>query len=254
MCTIVMLRRPGHAWPLLIAANRDEMADRPWASPARHWPDRPDVVAGHDLTAGGSWLGLNEHGVVAGILNRPGTLGPERGKRSRGELVLEALDHADAVAAAAALIQLNTDAYRPFNMVIADDRDAYWLRHAGTGRIEELDVPEGISMMTAHDMNDLSSPRICRYLPRFEAAKVPDPDKGDWGEWQNLLASRAFDPKVGPRGALTVVTDGPYGTSSSSLIAVPEFVPADVGLPPRKPIWLFAAGRPDEAPYQPVQI
>ena len=54
--------------------------------------------------------------------------------------------------------------------------------------------------------------------------------------------------------ALTVVTDGAYGTSSSSLIAVPEFVPADVGLPPRKPIWLFAAGRPDEAPYQPVQI
>lgn len=254
MCTLVMLRRPGHAWPLLIATNRDEMADRPWAPPGRHWPDRPDVVAGHDLTAGGSWLGLNEHGVVAGILNRPGTLGPERGKRSRGELVLEALDHADAMAAAAALIQLNTDAYRPFNMVIADDRDAYWLRHAETGRIEELDVPEGISMMTAHDMNDLSSPRICRYLPRFEAAKVPDPDKGDWGEWQNLLASRAFDPKAGPRGALTVVTDGPYGTSSSSLIAVPEFVPADVGLPPRKPIWLFAAGRPDEAPYQPVQI
>jgi hypothetical protein len=253
MCTIVLLRRPGHAWPLLIAANRDEMADRPWTPPGRHWPDRPDVVAPQDLTAGGSWLGINEHGVVAAVLNRPGTLGPQPGKRSRGELVLEALDHADAVAAAAALIQLDTTSYRPFNLLIADDREAFWLRHAGTGRVEELEVPEGVSMMTANDLNDLSSARICRYLPRFEAARPPDPDSGDWSDWQTLLASRVFDPKAGPRGALTI-DDGGYGTLSSSLIAVPEFVPADVGAPPRKPIWLFAPGKPGEAPFKPVQL
>jgi hypothetical protein len=254
MCTLVILRRTGHAWPLLVAANRDEMADRPWMPPGRHWPDRPDVVAGQDLTGGGSWLGINEHGVIAGVLNRPGSLGPAPGKRSRGELVLEALDHADAMAAAAALIQIDTAAYRPFNLLIADDRDAYWLRHADTGRVEERDVPPGLSMMTANDLNDLSSPRIGRYLPRFEAAETPDPDAGDWTDWQNLMASRAFDPQAGPRGALTIVTDGPYGTTSSSLIAVPEFVPAEIGGPPRKPIWLFAAGRPDETPYKPVQI
>ena len=76
MCTLVLLRRPGHPWPLLLAANRDEMVDRPWAPPGRHWPDRPEVVAGLDRTAGGSWLGLNDHGVVAAILNRRGSLGP----------------------------------------------------------------------------------------------------------------------------------------------------------------------------------
>ena len=46
MCTVVILRRPEHDWPLLIAANRDEMLARSWLPPARHWPDRPDVAAG----------------------------------------------------------------------------------------------------------------------------------------------------------------------------------------------------------------
>ncbi|MBT3810853.1 MAG: hypothetical protein HOF99_15230, partial [Rhodospirillaceae bacterium] len=63
MCTLVILRRPGHSWPLLIAANRDEMIDRAWQSPARHWPDREDVVGGLDELAGGTWLALNDNGV-----------------------------------------------------------------------------------------------------------------------------------------------------------------------------------------------
>ena len=88
-------------------------------------------MAGLDVQAGGSWLGINDHGVVAGVLNRTGTLGPAAGKRSRGELVLEALDHATAAAAAQALSDLDPNAYRPFNLVIADHREAFWLRHAG---------------------------------------------------------------------------------------------------------------------------
>src|SRR5215469_12226964 len=106
MCTLVILRRPEHAWPVLIAANRDEMINRPARPPGRHWPDRAEVVAGLDLLAGGSWLGLNDWGVAAAVLNRTGSLGPARGMRSRGELVLEALDHASAVEAANALAYL----------------------------------------------------------------------------------------------------------------------------------------------------
>ena len=60
MCTLVILRRPDHPWPVMIGANRDEMIGRPWLPPARHWPDRPEVVAGHDELAGGSWLGIND--------------------------------------------------------------------------------------------------------------------------------------------------------------------------------------------------
>jgi hypothetical protein len=50
MCSVVILRRPDHPrWPLLLAANRDELGTRQTLAPARHWPDRPDVVAGLDL-------------------------------------------------------------------------------------------------------------------------------------------------------------------------------------------------------------
>ena len=79
MCTVVILRRPTHEWPLILGANRDEMLIRPWKPPARHWPDRPDVMAGLDELAGGTWMGLNDTGVVACILNRHGTLGPQDG-------------------------------------------------------------------------------------------------------------------------------------------------------------------------------
>src|SRR5947209_15117669 len=131
MCTLAILRRPEHDWPVIIGANRDEMIGRPAEPPGRHWPDRVEVTAGKDLLAGGSWLGLNDWGVAAAVLNRHGSLGPQPGQRSRGELVLEALDHADAVAAADALTHLEPTAYRSFNLIVADNRDAFWLRHTG---------------------------------------------------------------------------------------------------------------------------
>ncbi len=257
MCTAVLLRRPGHLWPLIFAGNRDEMKDRAWRPPARHWPDRPDLVAGRDEAAGGSWLGLNDHGVFAAVLNRTGSLGPQAGKRSRGELVLEALDHADAAEAARALAQLAVDSYRSFNLVVADNRDAYWLRHAGEaglGRIEVIELPPGLSFMTAHERNDShASARARAFLPRFQAAPAPDPDNGDWGAWQDLLASRLFDTGAGPESAMTVVTDFGFETTSSSLIALPAPV-ADLVVEARKPIWRFAQGRPDLVPFKPIGL
>ncbi len=255
MCTLVILRRPGHDWPLILAANRDEMIDRPWQPPARHWPDRPQVLAGLDELAGGTWLGLNDDGVVAAILNRRGSLGPEEGKRSRGELVLEALDHAEAEAAAAALLHLDPRAYRTFNLVIADAENCYWLRNRGAdgpGRIE-VDAPlAGVSMLTAGDLDDRTSPRIRTYLPRFRDAAAPAPDPqtgGDWTAWQALLKSRDYDPEEGPTAAMSLDTDGGFGTVSSSLVALPAR-PARFGLPPGRAVWLFAPGRPDIAEFQ----
>lgn len=243
MCVLILLRRPGHAWPLLAAANRDEMTDRPWRAPARHWPDRADAVAGLDLEAGGSWLGRNDHGVVAGILNRPGALGPRAGKRSRGELVLEALDHADAAAAADALRALDGRSYRPFNLVVADSHDAFWLRLGADARAVECHpIPAGLSMITAHDLNDPACPRIARNLPRLRAAPAPDPDRGDWAAWRALLAES--EP---PGAALTVRGPGGFGTVSSALLAVPA--PGRGGA---APVWLFAAGPPDETEYRPL--
>ena len=259
MCTVVLLHRPGHDWPVLLAANRDEMSGRPWQAPARHWDDRPDVVAGLDVLAGGSWLGLNDHGVAAAILNRVGTLGPAPGKRSRGELVLDALDHADAALAAEALADLDPAAYRPFNMLLADSDGGYWLRGLGGeaggeegGHVELHPLPPGLHMLTARDIDDRTSPRIDRYLPLFEQAAVPDPAAGDWSAWRKLMAATEHDLKAGPRGAMTIRSEngGGFGTVSSSLIALPR--PTGPGETPLKPVWLFAPGAPDVTEYQPV--
>ena len=241
MCTLILLRRPGHRWPLLIAANRDETVGRPWRAPGRHWPDRPDAVGGKDLEAGGSWLGRNDSGVVAGVLNRPGALGPAPGKRSRGELVLQALDHRDAAAAAEALSVVDGRAYRPFNLVVADARRAFWiaLRSGGRATCRRV-VPEGLSMITSHDLNDPTCPRIRRNLHRFRAAPAPDPDAGDWSVWPEILAES--EPEG---GGLTIRRDG-FGTLSSSLMALPGAGPA------REPVWLFAAGPPDRARHLPL--
>jgi uncharacterized protein with NRDE domain len=248
MCTLVVLRRPGADWPLLVAANRDEMSNRPWQGPGAHWRDRPQVVAGLDRLSGGSWLGVNRHGLMAGVLNRYGTLGPAPGKRSRGELVLEALDHAEAREAAAALGDLNPLAYRGFNLVVADASDAFWLTlREDAGAVEVEALPPGLSMLTARELNDPESPRIRFYKPRFEAAGAPDPELDDWAEWQSLLAAREFEDGAGPGGAMCVELEGGFGTVSSSLLALPED-------PEAKPRWLFCPGRPDREAFHPVTL
>lgn len=252
MCTLIVLYRPAHAWPVLIGANRDEMLNRPWQPPARHWPDRPNVVAGLDETAGGSWFGVNDDGVVAGIMNRAGTLGPAADKRSRGELVLEALDHADANTAAEALTHIDPAAYRAFNLVVADAERVYWLRHVetpGRGRVEATALAPGVSMLTAYDLNDESSPRIRRYLPLVRAAPVPDPEHGEWSSWERILASRDSDAETEREGAMNVVTDFDFGTVSSLLLALPAR--GRFGVQPRL---RFAAGRPDQAEFRDVAL
>lgn len=248
MCTVVIARAPDHDWPLLLAGNRDEMEGRPWKPPAYHWPMAPGVIGGLDELADGSWLALNEHGVVVAVLNRIGTLGPAAGKRSRGELVIEALDHADAVAAAEAMSQLEPGSYRPFNLVVADNRDAFWLRADGHS-IHTVPIPEGVSMLTACELNDPADPRIAMYLPLFRQARLPDPAGGDWTAWQTLLATRAPQGMRDREAGLTFQLDSGFGTRSSSLIALPSMQHA--GVPP---VFLFAAGPPDSAPYSAVLL
>ena len=240
---MILLRRPGHAWPVLMAANRDERLDRPWDPPAAWWPDQPAVTGGRDRNAGGTWMAASRAGVVATVLNRAGSLGPAPGKRSRGELPLLALGAASATAAAALIAGLPAGEWRPFNMVIFDREAGFFLRGLGHGRAEVMPLGEGVSMVTAHEPNDLSSPRTARHLPRFRSAPPPEPDSGNWSSWERLLADGGSSPEEGRAAALNVPPLGGFGTVSASLLAL-----GATGTM----LWRFAAGPPDAAPFREV--
>ena len=249
MCTLVILRRPGGDWPVLIGANRDEMSDRTARLPARHWDDRDNVVAGQDELAGGTWLALNDDRVVAAILNRRGSLGPDPDKRSRGELPLEACDHAEAREATRALALLEPSSYRSFNMVVADTREAFWIKSDGHF-IMTAPIPDGLSMITSHDLNStVNSSRIRFHLNRFRRAPDPKPEANNWDVWKMLLGSRETEPGASFRGSMNVDTDYGFGTVSSSLIALPNVERMGV-----MPQWHYCPDRPDETRYAPVNL
>jgi uncharacterized protein with NRDE domain len=237
MCTVALLWRPGHAWPVMLAANRDEMIDRPWDPPGNWWPERPGVVGGRDRTAGGTWMALNRHGVACCVLNRAGSLGPAPGKRSRGELPLIAVAEPGLERAVRAIARLDAGRWRSFNLVLASAEGAVWMAGQGRGRPEAMPLPEGVSMVTAFDPNDTDSPRVARHLQHFAAAPAPDTD--GWQGWRAVLSDSSGTSveqiNVKPR-------DG-FGTVCSALL----------GLPAKgAPQWLFAAGPPDAAAFEPV--
>ena len=251
MCSIVILRQSDSEWPIIIGANRDEMVERVSLPPGRHWDQQTQIIAGKDVQAGGTWLGVNDYGLVAGVLNRMDTLGPLENKRSRGELVLEALEHADASEALNAIVDLEKDSYRGFNMFIADNTNAYWVKSdEANPLIEYFDIPEGLSMITAYDRNDTNSERIKTYLDQFSIATIPDPVKNDWMDWELLLGS-SYSKSNNPLSAMCVKTDMGFQTVSSSLIALPNFEPK---LALKKPIFRFCPSSPDITPFHEVDL
>ena len=168
MCTLVILRRPEHEWPVIIGANRDEMIDRPALPPARHWPDRDEVVGGLDLLAGGSWLGVNDWGVAAAILNRHGSLGPAPGCARAASWCSKRSTMPTRSPRPRRSSHLDPAAYRTFNLIVADNRDAFWLRHAGGGRVEAHPLQDGLSLIAAGDLDESETPRLALARPRFE--------------------------------------------------------------------------------------
>lgn len=90
MCLIVLAWHAHPAWPLIVAANRDEFHQRP-AEPLHWWPDEPRIAAGRDLQAGGTWLGASRQGRFATVTNYRENLEVQTGERSRGALVTDFL-------------------------------------------------------------------------------------------------------------------------------------------------------------------
>jgi hypothetical protein len=224
MCSIVLRIA---AEGVFIGANRDELLARPWEAPAEFWPG---VIGGRDSLAGGTWLGVNRHGVMAAVLNRTGTLGPAVGKRSRGELPLLALQEPCAADAAARFAALDAGLYRSFNLVVADAGGGFLVCGLEGGQPVIAPLASGVTMITSGAPNDVAMPRIARHLPRFR-----DTDFSGWGE---LLAdeSGAWDE------ALNIPERDGFGTVCSSLISI-----TNAGLD-----WKFCGGRPGTAAFEKV--
>ncbi|MDE0710674.1 MAG: NRDE family protein [Rhodospirillales bacterium] len=243
MCTLALLLRPNHRWPVIIGANRDELASRAWKPPGRHWPARPAVLGGVDLERNGTWLAVNDANVMAMLLNRPVPDPLTPGFRTRGDLPLLALDHDSAIDAASAVMQLDAGQWKPFNLVIADRNTAIWIRAQGT--LTQHQFPTGLSLLANGELNAMSHARIGTYHPLFERTAAPDPDRDRWHEWAQLLGRTPVPGGAPDAGMVIPVDHRGFGTVSSTMLAIP----ADPGA---RPAWKFAPGPPDQSEFTSV--
>jgi len=123
VCLLIVLSRTHPDLPLVVGANRDELFERP-AVPMTVLRERdPRILGGRDELAGGTWLAVNEHGVVAGLTNRPMPDGRDLTKRSRGDLPLFLAEHTSAAdAAAAATATLRPSGYNQIGRASCRER------------------------------------------------------------------------------------------------------------------------------------
>lgn len=133
MCVLAFAWNAHPRWQLVMAGNRDELHARP-ADPLSQWPGS-GVIAGRDTQAGGTWAGVSTGGRFAVVTNLRGygTAAPDR--LSRGDLVVDMLTAAeDPGSFAAARFGL----YNPFNLIVADRSQAWFLSNRPTVRRERL--------------------------------------------------------------------------------------------------------------------
>lgn len=113
MCILFLAINQHIDYPLIICANRDEFYNRPTRD-AQFWSDKPHLLAGKDLHAGGSWLGVNTQGAFAAITNIRTNIQNTSFKKSRGELVTMALQPDSIINFD--WLKEHSDEYSPFNL------------------------------------------------------------------------------------------------------------------------------------------
>ncbi len=215
MCTLIALHRCIPGAPLIVAANRDEFADRPSRAPALREFEHAFVVAPLDVRAGGTWLGVNPAGVFAAITNRR-TETPDPARRSRGLLVLDALGASSAADAASAALDLPPDAYNPFNLFVADAQRAYAITYGDAPKCIEL--APGSHVIGNADLAAPPPAKVARIAD--EAAQIARaPDAALLDRLADLCRSHASG---GAAPDAVCVHAGSYGTRSSTLLRLAE--------------------------------
>lgn len=119
MCLIVFAWQAHARYPLIVAANRDEFFSRP-AAPAHWWPESPALLAGRDLEAGGTWMGLTRGGRFAALTNFRDPSQRMEGAPSRGALVRSALEDGEDAETALQALARGAQAYAGFNLMLSD--------------------------------------------------------------------------------------------------------------------------------------
>lgn len=215
MCTLAVCFGVFDRFPLVVAANRDEFYDRP-GLPPQVLAEGPAVFGPKDARAGGTWTGINEHGLFAGITNISGISPRDPTRRSRGHLVIEALACRDAYGAAEATRAVAaTGVFNPFQLILCDAKELIVVKH-----IDAPDVTarhEGVHVFSNWD----EVPDVAAFkegLVRRRIAEIPR--RAGIGiaatEMIALLSDHAGDEW---HRQLCVHTDG-YGTMSSMILAL----------------------------------
>jgi uncharacterized protein with NRDE domain len=149
MCLILFAYKVHPKYKLIVAANRDEFYQRPTA-PAYFWEDDPDILAGRDLEKMGTWMGVTKMGRFSALTNYRNPKEDSNGKRSRGELVLDALQYQGDIKDYMENLVINKDKYPGYNLLAGDGNMLYYYSNVGQ---ELLEVPPGIYGVSNHLLN-----------------------------------------------------------------------------------------------------
>jgi uncharacterized protein with NRDE domain len=134
--------------PLVVAANRDERLDRSSTPMTVLSPDHPRILGGRDNEAGGTWLAVNSHGLVAGLTNRPVLGGRDPAKRTRGELPLALASHRGAPEAVDDFLQRFSPAdYNPAWFLVGDRRSLFAIDLSDGDRPTALCLEPGLHIL-----------------------------------------------------------------------------------------------------------
>jgi len=210
MCTLIVCSGIWEKVPLWVAANRDEVMDRPARGPEwRNWGE-VQAFSPLDVQAGGTWLGFNPQGVFAAITNRFGASGA-RDLRSRGELVPLALSGSDARSGVDAIAGIDPCTFNGFHLLVGDSRGAWIVWSDGT-TLSPVELKSGIYVITERSFAAAPSGRQTHLegrVSQWRAGPVPV-----LGEVRRTLAEHTESPFD---SVCVHVKEWAYGTRSSTV-------------------------------------
>lgn len=227
MCLIVFALEARADLPLVIAANRDEFYARPTV-PAAPWPDAPHVIAGRDLQAGGTWLGITTGGRWAAVTNFREPQQKRPGAPSRGRLVADFLLGDLSPAEYVESIRPRAHEYAGFNLLVGELASVRWFSNRGDGHpLNGAELPPGIYGLSNH-LLDTPWPKVVESKRDLEEALAAGaaPDELMQLLLDRTLAAEADLPQTGvPRDlerALSArfIAGVDYGTRCSTVIRV----------------------------------